>query len=135
MLPLGLLNAAVGHPMLVELKDGDTLNGHLSSCDTWMNLVLKEVVQTSAEGDKFHRLPEAYVRGNNVRTYLPSHSLTLNSTFLCPFAIPKFIIAAKVLCEVGQRTQRRALHAPQNSSLIRDTTRSNTCASPTKSST
>ncbi|KAE9985073.1 hypothetical protein EG328_004338 [Venturia inaequalis] len=65
MLPLGLLNAAVGHPMLVELKDGDTLNGHLSSCDTWMNLVLKEVVQTSAEGDKFHRLPEAYVRGNN----------------------------------------------------------------------
>jgi U6 snRNA-associated Sm-like protein LSm4 len=65
-LPLGLLNAAVGHPMLVELKDGDTLNGHLASCDTWMNLVLKEVVQTSAEGDKFHRLPEAYVRGNNV---------------------------------------------------------------------
>lgn len=71
MLPLGLLNAAVGHPMLVELKDGDTLNGHLSSCDTWMNLVLKEVVQTSAEGDKFHRLPEAYVRGNNVSTCNP----------------------------------------------------------------
>jgi len=67
MLPLGLLNAAVGHPMLVELKDGDTLNGHLASCDTWMNLVLKEVVQTSAEGDKFHRLPEAYVRGNNIK--------------------------------------------------------------------
>ena len=73
MLPLGLLNAAVGHPMLVELKDGDTLNGHLHSCDTWMNLVLKEVVQTSAEGDKFHRLPEAYVRGNNVRSSLPHH--------------------------------------------------------------
>lgn len=72
MLPLGLLNAAVGHPMLVELKDGDTLNGHLASCDTWMNLVLKEVVQTSAEGDKFHRLPEAYVRGNNVRFSLTS---------------------------------------------------------------
>jgi U6 snRNA-associated Sm-like protein LSm4 len=72
MLPLGLLNAAVGHPMLVELKDGDTLNGHLASCDTWMNLVLKEVVQTSAEGDKFHRLPEAYVRGNNVSLSLPA---------------------------------------------------------------
>jgi U6 snRNA-associated Sm-like protein LSm4 len=71
MLPLGLLNAAVGHPMLVELKDGDTLNGHLASCDTWMNLVLKEVVQTSAEGDKFHRLPEAYVRGNNASCPVP----------------------------------------------------------------
>ncbi|KAF5594536.1 Sm-like ribonucleoprotein [Fusarium pseudocircinatum] len=53
MLPLGLLNAAQGHPMLVELKNGETLNGHLVSCDTWMNLTLKEVVQTSPEGDRF----------------------------------------------------------------------------------
>jgi U6 snRNA-associated Sm-like protein LSm4 len=53
--------------MLVELKNGETLNGHLITCDTWMNLTLKEVVQTSAEGDKFWRLPEVYVRGNTVR--------------------------------------------------------------------
>lgn len=33
--------------MLVELKNGETLNGHLVMCDTWMNLTLKEVVQTS----------------------------------------------------------------------------------------
>lgn len=71
MLPLSLLNEAQGHPMLVELKNGETLNGHLVACDTWMNLTLKEVVQTSPEGDKFHRLPEVYVRGNNVRL---SHS-------------------------------------------------------------
>lgn len=56
--------------MLVELKSGETLNGHLINCDTWMNLTLKEVVQTSAEGDKFVRLAEAYVRGNNVRSCL-----------------------------------------------------------------
>ncbi|KAG8526508.1 uncharacterized protein KY384_008708 [Bacidia gigantensis] len=67
MLPLGLLNAAQGHPMLVELKNGETLNGHLVSCDTWMNLTLKEVVQTSPEGDKFFRLPEVYIRGNNIK--------------------------------------------------------------------
>ncbi|KAL1879349.1 hypothetical protein VTK73DRAFT_7080 [Phialemonium thermophilum] len=65
MLPLGLLTAAQGHPMLVELKNGETLNGHLITCDTWMNLTLKEVVQTSPEGDKFMRLPEVYVKGNN----------------------------------------------------------------------
>lgn len=53
--------------MLVELKTGETLNGHLVSCDTYMNITLKEVVQTSPEGDKFFRLPECYVRGNNVR--------------------------------------------------------------------
>ncbi|TVY86326.1 putative U6 snRNA-associated Sm-like protein [Lachnellula willkommii] len=66
MLPLGLLTAAQGHPMLVELKNGETLNGHLVTCDTWMNLTLKEVVQTSPDGDKFFRLPEVYVKGNNV---------------------------------------------------------------------
>lgn len=52
--------------MLVELKNGETLNGHLVNCDTWMNLTLKEVVQTSPEGDRFFRLAEVYVRGNNV---------------------------------------------------------------------
>ncbi|KAI1082707.1 hypothetical protein F5B20DRAFT_577783 [Whalleya microplaca] len=64
-LPLGLLNAAQGHPMLVELKNGETLNGHLIQCDTWMNLTLKEVIQTSPKADKFVRLPEVYVKGNN----------------------------------------------------------------------
>lgn len=52
--------------MLVELKNGETLNGHLVTCDNWMNLILREVVQTSPEGDKFFKLPEVYIRGNNV---------------------------------------------------------------------
>ncbi|OAX84830.1 hypothetical protein ACJ72_00790 [Emergomyces africanus] len=53
--------------MLVELKNGETLNGHLVNCDNWMNLILREVVQTSPEGDRFFRLPEVYVRGNNIK--------------------------------------------------------------------
>ncbi|EPQ64311.1 Bgt-1005 [Blumeria graminis f. sp. tritici] len=53
--------------MLVELKNGETLNGHLVTCDTWMNLMLKEVVQTSPDGDKFFRIPEVYVKGNNIK--------------------------------------------------------------------
>lgn len=53
--------------MLVELKNGETLNGHLIACDTWMNLTMRDVVQTNPNGDKFMRLAEAYVRGNNVR--------------------------------------------------------------------
>ncbi|RDA86781.1 hypothetical protein CP532_6356 [Ophiocordyceps camponoti-leonardi (nom. inval.)] len=67
MLPLGFLNAAQGQPMLVELKNGETLNGHLVACDTWMNLTLRDVVQTSPEGDKFLKLKEAYVKGNNIK--------------------------------------------------------------------
>ena len=64
--------------MLVELKNGETLNGHLVNCDNWMNLTLKEVVQTNPEGDRFFRLPEVYVRGNNVRIYLSLFALVLS---------------------------------------------------------
>ncbi|KAI9715939.1 MAG: RNA processing protein [Chrysothrix sp. TS-e1954] len=67
MLPLGVLTTAQGQPMLVELKNGETLNGHLVNCDTWMNLTLREVVQTSSDGERFVRLAEAYVRGNNIK--------------------------------------------------------------------
>jgi len=67
MLPLSLLNTAQGHPMLVELKNGETFNGHLVNCDNWMNLTLREVIQTSPEGDRFWRLPECYIRGNTIK--------------------------------------------------------------------
>ena len=46
-LPLSLLTTAQGHPMLVELKSGETFNGNLLQCDTYMNLTLREVIQTS----------------------------------------------------------------------------------------
>jgi U6 snRNA-associated Sm-like protein LSm4 len=73
--------------MLVELKSGETLNGLLVNCDTWMNLTLREVVQTSADGDKFMRLPEIYVRGSTVSTNQLLDRLATNlsrsSTYEC----------------------------------------------------
>ena len=33
--------------MLVELKSGETYNGHLAQCDNYMNLTLRNVVLTS----------------------------------------------------------------------------------------
>ena len=32
---------------LVELKNGETYNGHLVNCDNWMNIQLREVICTS----------------------------------------------------------------------------------------
>ncbi|CAG8433266.1 4148_t:CDS:2 [Diversispora eburnea] len=61
-LPLSLLNTAQGHPM-----NGETFNGHLVNCDNWMNLTLREVIQTSPEGNRFWRLPECYIRGNTIK--------------------------------------------------------------------
>jgi U6 snRNA-associated Sm-like protein LSm4 len=53
--------------MLVELKNGETYNGNLVSCDTWMNVHLKEVICTSKDGDRFWRMAECYVRGNTIK--------------------------------------------------------------------
>lgn len=52
---------------LVELKNGETYNGHLVSCDTWMNINLREVICTSKDGDKFWRMPECYIRGSTIK--------------------------------------------------------------------
>lgn len=68
--------------MLVELKNGETLNGHLVTCDNFMNLILREVVQTSPEGDRFFRLPEVYIRGNNV-SHLTSNQFRAPLFGLC----------------------------------------------------
>ncbi|KAG6954927.1 hypothetical protein JG688_00012129 [Phytophthora aleatoria] len=52
---------------LVELKNGDTYNGHLVNCDTWMNVNLREVICTSKDGDRFWKMPECYIRGNTIK--------------------------------------------------------------------
>ncbi|XP_046458347.1 U6 snRNA-associated Sm-like protein LSm4 [Daphnia pulex] len=67
MLPLSLLRTAQNHPMLVELKNGETYNGHLVSCDNWMNINLREVICTSKDGDRFWRMPECYIRGSTIK--------------------------------------------------------------------
>lgn len=51
----------------MELKNGETYNGHLVSCDNWMNINLREVICTSRDGDRFWKIPECYVRGSNIK--------------------------------------------------------------------
>ncbi len=53
--------------MLVELKNGETLNGHLVTCDTWMNLTLREVVQTSPVGFRLSFLGLVGLMGMGMR--------------------------------------------------------------------
>ena len=56
---------------LVELKNGETFNGHLVNCDNFMNITLREVYQTSADGDRFWKVKECYIRGSTVRSRFP----------------------------------------------------------------
>ena len=40
--------ACADREQLVELKNGETFNGHLIACDNFMNITLRDVYQTSA---------------------------------------------------------------------------------------
>ena len=62
---------------LVELKNGETFNGHLVNCDNFMNITLREVYQTSADADRFWKLKECYIRGSTVRLSHSSRYLKL----------------------------------------------------------
>lgn len=91
--------------MLVELKNGETLNGHLVTCDNFMNLILREVVQTSPEGDRFFRLPEVYIRGNNVSTLASSRLAPLSSHILTKFQI-KYLRVPEEIVEIVKEQQQ-----------------------------
>ena len=67
MLPLSLLKGSAGSPLMVELKNGETYNGHLEACDNWMNLHLREIICTERDGNRFWRMPQAYIRGNTIK--------------------------------------------------------------------
>lgn len=62
-----MLKSAIDHPILIELKNGETYNGKLANIDLWMNVSMRQVVRTSRDGDEFWSLPEVYVRGNTIK--------------------------------------------------------------------
>lgn len=51
----------------MEVKNGETFNGVLLKCDIWMNLHLSEVIQTSADGNRFWKLAETFIRGSTIK--------------------------------------------------------------------
>lgn len=52
---------------MIELKNGETLNGELINCDNWMNLTLKNVIQSSSNGESFMKIPQVYIRGLHIK--------------------------------------------------------------------
>ena len=52
---------------MIELKNGETYNGHLANCDAWMNIYLTQVICTSREGDRFWKMPECFIRGSTIK--------------------------------------------------------------------
>ncbi|KAG2402930.1 Sm-like protein [Vigna angularis] len=88
MLPLSLLKTAQGHPMLVELKNGETYNGHL-------------------DGDRFWRMPECYIRGNTIKYLRVPDEVSSGGSVLFVFALSVNKVIDKVQEETKSRTDRK----------------------------
>uniref|UniRef100_A0A914XZT0 U6 snRNA-associated Sm-like protein LSm4 n=1 Tax=Panagrolaimus superbus TaxID=310955 RepID=A0A914XZT0_9BILA len=69
LLPLSLIKCAQNSAMLIELKSGETYNGHLVSVDTFMNIHIRDAICTSKDGDVFHRLKELFIRGTSIKVF------------------------------------------------------------------
>ena len=59
---------------MVDTKNGESYDGILHGCDNYMNMHLKDVIITSADGI-FSKCQEAFIRGNNVKAIQLSEEL------------------------------------------------------------
>ena len=65
--PLHQLKTSEKHYVMVDLKNGETLNGTLESIDKFMNLRIKNGVLTSKDGKQFLKEPEVFIKGNSLK--------------------------------------------------------------------
>lgn len=62
-----MLTSVKSQEILVELKNGESVYGKLTDCDSWMNLTLSDVVVNYNKGEKFNKLNEIYIRGSHIK--------------------------------------------------------------------
>jgi U6 snRNA-associated Sm-like protein LSm4 len=97
---------------LVELKNGENLNGLLINCDNFMNITLREVYQTSPDGDRFWKLRECYIRGSTVRSSPKIYRALVYVVLLLQI---KYLRVPDNLLDVVKEEQNRARDANRNS--------------------
>lgn len=83
VLPLTLLSAGKDGSVLIELKNGEAYSGTLVSSDPFMNLQLSNVVCTSADGAKFWKMKDCFVRGIFVK-YMRFEPSTVTKALAMP---------------------------------------------------
>ena len=64
VMPIALLEKNIDKRVSLLLKDGRVLEGKLTGFDEYMNMVLEETVERTAEEER--RLGTVVLRGNNV---------------------------------------------------------------------
>lgn len=66
MLPLEILKGAKNKKVLVQIKNGDYINGILENVDTFMNLKITNFIYNNKEKGEFFKANEIFIRGNNI---------------------------------------------------------------------
>ena len=66
MLPLEILKGAKHKKIMIQIKNGDTVNGILDNIDIFMNMKINDVTYTDKNGEKFYKANEIFIRGNNI---------------------------------------------------------------------
>ncbi|GBG32989.1 Small nuclear ribonucleoprotein Sm D3 [Hondaea fermentalgiana] len=64
--PIRLLLEGIGHPVTVEMKNGESYRGQLVEAETTMNLQLSGATHTARNGQR-RKLEHAYLRGTSVK--------------------------------------------------------------------
>jgi U6 snRNA-associated Sm-like protein LSm4 len=74
-----------------------------------MNITLREVYQTSAEGDRFWKLRECYIRGSTVRALFTFRLLVCPFLLVCSFRTKiKYLRVPDTLLDAVKEEQARA---------------------------
>ena len=91
--------------MLVEVKSGETYNGHLVSSDTWMNLNLREVICTSrVRAPAITPFHESNVyRTVSVFGVCPSAMFGVTRSSICASLKRLTFNAAQLFCAISQQ--------------------------------
>jgi small nuclear ribonucleoprotein len=51
--------------IIVRLKDNREFRGRLTSCDSYMNMILNDAIEMK-DGNKLAKYGEVFIRGNNI---------------------------------------------------------------------
>lgn len=65
---LHLMKSSEKHYVMIELKNGQSVNGTLAEIDRYMNMHVTDVVLTNSEGTTFHRIPSIYIKGSSIKS-------------------------------------------------------------------
>ena len=73
LLPLELVDKAIGSRMHIIMKNDKEVVGTLLGCDDFVNMVLEDVTEyeTTTEGRRVTKLDQILLNGNNITMLVP----------------------------------------------------------------